>query len=98
MGYDFLGLVSGNGAYILGISQAQIAEIEGAVNSTMTVSLNQLDAAISSINGDVATITTQFGTMSTTLNSINASLTSINSGVATLETTLGQVKDIACIS
>ncbi|MCL4412504.1 MAG: hypothetical protein M1526_04025 [Candidatus Thermoplasmatota archaeon] len=90
--FDFLGLVSGNGAYILGISQAQIAEIEGAVNSTMTVSLNQLDAAISSINGDVATITTQFGTMSTTLNTINASLTSINSGVATLETTLGQIK------
>ena len=89
---DYLGLVSGNGAYILGVSQAQIAEIEGAVNSTLTVSLNQLDAAIASINGDVATITTQFGTMSTTLNTINATLTSINSGVATLETALGQVK------
>ena len=88
----FLGLVSGNGAYILGISQSQIAQIDASINATLSVPLSQLNAAISSINGDIATITTQFGTMSASLKSINATVTSINSGVASIYTTLGQVK------
>jgi prefoldin subunit 5 len=88
----FIGLTTGNGAYILGVSQSQIAEIDSSINTTLSVPLSQLNAAISSIDGDIATITTDFGTMTASLNSINATVTSISSGVATLETTLGQVK------
>jgi prefoldin subunit 5 len=88
----FLGLTTGNGAYILGVSQSQIAQIDSSINTTLSVPLSQLNAAISSINGDIATITTDFGTMTASLSSINATVTSINSGVVSLKTTLGQVK------
>lgn len=89
---DFLGLVSGNGAYVLGISSSQIAEIDTSINTTLSVPLSELSADVSSISGDVATIVTEYGTMTASLNAINATLTTVNSGVATLETDLGQVK------
>lgn len=88
----FLGLVSGNGAFILGVSPSQIAQIDSSINATLSVPLSQLNAAISSIDGNVATITTQFGTMSASLKSINATVTSISSGVATIDTSIGQVE------
>lgn len=89
---DFLGLTSGNGAYILGISQSQIAQIETAISGTLSVPLSELNASVASIKNNVAEITTVFGTMTASLGSINATVNSINSGVATVQTTLGQVK------
>ncbi len=89
---DYLGLVSGNGALITGISQSQIAQLETDINTTLSVPISQLDASVTSITNSVAQITTSFGTMEASLNSISATVTSIDSGVATLETTLGTVK------
>ena len=88
---DFLGLVTGNGALVTGISQSQIAQLETDINTTLSVPISQLDASVTSIQNSVAQITTAFGTMQASLKTINATVTSINSGVATLQTTLGQV-------
>ena len=88
---DYLGLVSGNGALVTGISPSQIASLETDINTTLSVSVSQLDASVTSIQNSVAQITTAFGTMQASLNTIGATVTSINSGVATLQTTLGQV-------
>ena len=88
---DYLGLVSGNGALVTGISQSQIASLETDINTTLSVPVSQLDASVTSIQNSVAQITTSFGTMQASLNAINATVTSINAGVATLQTTLGQV-------
>ncbi len=88
---DYLGLVSGNGALVTGISQSQIAQLETDINTTLSVPISQLDASVTSIQNSVAQITTAFGTMQASLKTINATVTSINSGVATLQTTLGQV-------
>ena len=88
---DYLGLVSGNGALVTGISQSQIAILETDINATLSVPISQLDASVTSIQNSVAQITTAFGTMQASLSTINATVTSINSGVATLKTTLGQV-------
>ena len=88
---DYLGLVSGNGALVTGISQSQIAQLETDINTTLSVPISQLDASVTSIQNSVAQITTAFGTMQASLNTIDATVTSINSGVATLQTTLGQV-------
>jgi prefoldin subunit 5 len=88
---DYLGLVSGNGALVTGISQSQIASLETDINTTLSVPVSQLDASVTSIQNSVAQITTSFGTMQASLNAINATVTSINAGVATLHTTLGQV-------
>ncbi len=94
--YAYLGLVSGNGALLTGISPGQIAELTAAINSTLTTSmqvpLSELNAAITSLNGLNATISTKFGTMYTTLQAINATLTSISNGMATVQTDLGTVK------
>jgi hypothetical protein len=89
---DYLGLVSGNGALVTGISQTQIATLETDINTTLSVPISELDASVTSIQNSVAQITTSFGTMQASLNTINATLTAIDSGVATLQTTLGQVK------
>ena len=88
---DFLGLISGNGALVTGISQSQIAQLETDMNATLSVPVSQLDASVTSIQNSVAQINTAFGTMQASLNTIDATVTSINSGVATLQTTLGQV-------
>ncbi len=87
----YLGLVSGNGALVTGISQSQIAQLETDINTTLSVPISQLDASVTSIQNSVAQITTAFGIMQASLKTINATVTSINSGVATLQTTLGQV-------
>ncbi|MGC8645415.1 MAG: hypothetical protein ACP5UO_04005 [Thermoplasmata archaeon] len=88
----FIELVSGNGAYILGISQSQIAQIDSSINATLSVPLSQLDAAVSNINGNVATITTEFGTMASTLKAMNATIVSIQAGVALLNSSFGQFR------
>ena len=85
-------LIQGNGAYIMGITSGQIAEITNAMNQTLSIPISQLNAAVVSINGDVATLQTSFGTMLTDLSSINASISTIRSGVAYLNTSIGQVK------
>ena len=85
-------LIQGNGAYIMGITSGQIAEITDAMNQTLSIPISQLNAAVVSINGDVATLQTSFGTMLTDLSSINASISTIRSGVAYLNTSIGQVK------
>jgi len=89
-------LIQGNGAYIMGITSGDIAELVAAVNSSVTssmqVPLKELNAAITSLNGTIATITTKFGTMFATLSAINASVSSIASGQATVVTDLGTVE------
>jgi len=90
-----LGLVSGNGAMITGISSSQIADIIASVNSTITaafkVPLSELNATISSINSSMAYIKTSFGTMEASLSSLNASITAVNGSVVKLHTSLGQI-------
>jgi len=89
---DFLELVSGNGALVTGISQSQIASIEASINATLSVPVSQLEASVSSINGNVAHLTTAFGNMTASIDAIGATVTSIESGVATVNTTLGTVE------
>ena len=93
---DFLGLVSGNGAYVMGISDSQIAEIvasvSDAVHTSMQVPLEQLNASVEAINNAVAEINTAFGKMYATLDAINATVTQINDGIVTLQTDMGTVK------
>ncbi len=91
-GSDYLGLVSGNGAFLTGITSSQIATLETDINATLSVPISQLDASVTNIQNDVAQISTDFGTMSATLSSINATVASISQGVVYLETSLGQVK------
>ena len=88
---QFLELISGNGAFVTGITQTQIAQIEAGLNATLAVPVSQLNAAVSSLDGSIAHITTEFGNMTTTLKAINATLTSVNSGVATVKTTIGTI-------
>ncbi len=89
-------LVQGNGAYIMGISDQQIAQIVAAVSDTihtsMQVPLAQLNASVEAINDAVAQINTAFGTMYATLDAINATVVAIYNGMATLQTDLGTVK------
>jgi methyl-accepting chemotaxis protein len=82
-------LVQGNGAYIMGITSNQIAEITNSLNQTLSIPISQLNAAVISINGDVATLQTSFGTMLTKLSEINATVTSISNGQATITTNIG---------
>jgi hypothetical protein len=89
---DFLGLAQGNGALITGISQSQIASIDASINATLSVPVSQLEASVSSIDGNVAHLTTAFGNMTASVDAIGATVTSIESGVATVNTTLGTVK------
>jgi len=93
---SYLGLVQGNGALLTAISQAEIATIEAQLTSAVTTSLqvplSELSANITALHGDIATITTSFGTMTATLQAINATVSSISSGVALLQTELGTVR------
>ena len=92
---DFLGLMQGNGALLTGISSGEIATLELAINSTVTRSLSipisELNAAITSINGAVATLKTTVGNISVDLSTINATVVSISAGVVKLDTLLGTV-------
>ena len=92
---DFFGLVSGNGALLTGISSSQIATLEADINSTvstsLTVPISQLNAAITSINGAVATLKTTVGNITTELSTINATLASVSSGQALVLTDLGSI-------
>ena len=92
----YLGLVQGNGALLTGISQSAIATIEAEINSavktSLQVPLSELSANITALHGDIATITTSFGTMTTTLQAINATVGSISSGVVLLQTDIGSMK------
>ena len=92
---DFLGLMQGNGALLTGISSGEIATLELAINSTVTKSLSipisELNAAITSINGAVATLKTTVGNISVDLSTINATVVSISAGVVKLDTLLGTV-------
>jgi len=89
---DFIELVSGNGALVTGISQSQIASIDASINATLSVPMSQLEASVSTIDGNVAHLTTAFGNMTASLNAIGATISSIESGVAIVNTTLGTVK------
>ena len=82
-------LIQGNGAYLMGITSSQIAEITNSLNQTLSIPISQLNAAVISINGDVATLQTSFGTMTTKLSEINATITSIEGGQATIVTDIG---------
>ena len=92
---DFFGLVSGNGALLTGITSSEIATIEADINSTvstsLTVPISQLNAAITSINGAVATLKTTVGNITTDLSTINATVSSIESGQVTVLTDLGSI-------
>ena len=93
---SYLGLVQGNGALLTAISQTEIATIEAeltsAVKTSLQVPLSELSANITALHGDIATITTSFGTMTTTLQAINATVGSISSGVVLLQTDIGSMK------
>lgn len=92
---DFFGLVSGNGALLTGISSSEIATLEADINSTvstsLTVPISQLNAAITSINGAVATLKTTVGNITTDLSTINATVHSISSGLVVVQTDLGSI-------
>ena len=92
---DFFGLVSGNGALLTGITSSEIAILEADINSTvstsLTVPISQLNAAITSINGAVATLKTTVGNITTDLSTINATVASISSGQALVLTDLGSI-------
>ena len=92
---DFFGLVSGNGALLTGISSSQIATLEADINSSVSTSLTvpiaQLNAAITSINGAVATLKTTVGNITTKLDTINATVASIESGQVLVQSDLGSI-------
>ena len=94
--YAYFGLASGNGALLTGITPSEVAQLEVAINNTLTstmqVPLSELNAAVSAIQGTSATISTSFGTMETTLNAINATVSKVINGEAYINTTLGNVK------
>ena len=85
-------LIQGDGAYLYGITSNQLAEITNSINQSLSIPISQLNAAVISINGDVAELQTSFGTMTTNLNSIDATVVGISSGISYLNTTLGMVK------
>ena len=85
-------LIQGDGAYLYGITSNQLAEITNSINQSLSIPISQLNAAVVSINGDVAELQTSFGTMTTNLNSIDATVVGISSGISYLNTTLGMVK------
>ena len=91
----YLQLVEGNGALLTGISSSEVATIEAAINSTVSTSLkvpiSQLDAAITSINGAVATLKTTVGNISVDLSTINATVASIENGQVKVLTDLGSI-------
>ncbi|MEM0138373.1 MAG: hypothetical protein QW100_01415 [Thermoplasmatales archaeon] len=87
-----LELVQGNGAYIMGITSSQMVQILSSINQTLSVPISQLNAAVVSINGDVATVETSFGSMLTSLNNINASLKNVSDGEAFLSTDIGNLE------
>ncbi|MEM0312132.1 MAG: hypothetical protein QXM60_02320 [Thermoplasmatales archaeon] len=87
-----LELVQGNGAYIMGITSSQMVQILSSINQTLSVPVSQLNAAVVSINGDVATVETSFGSMLTSLNNINASLKNVSKGEAFLSTDIGNLE------
>ena len=92
---DYFGLVSGNGALLTGITSSEIATIEADINSTVSTSLTvpiaQLNAAITSIDGAVATLKTTVGNITTDLSTINATVASISSGQALILSDLGSI-------
>ncbi|MGC8579270.1 MAG: hypothetical protein ACP5MB_04335 [bacterium] len=92
----YLGLVSGNGALLTGITPGQMATLQAQISSTistsMQVPLSELNASIVAINNAVATIKTAFGNMTASLSAINATVNSISNGVATVKTALGTVQ------
>ncbi|MGC8579271.1 MAG: hypothetical protein ACP5MB_04340 [bacterium] len=94
--YETYALVQGNGAYIMGISSGQIAEIVAAVNSAVTTSmqvpLSELNASIVAINNASAVIKSAVGTMTASLSAINATVTGIANGMATVKSDLGTVQ------
>jgi hypothetical protein len=91
----YLGLVEGNGAFLTGITAGEIAileaDINGTVSTSLSVPISQLDAAITSINGAVATLKTTVGNISVDLSTINATVASIESGQVLVQTELGSV-------
>lgn len=91
----YLGLVEGNGAFLTGITGAEIAVLEADINGTVSTSLSvpiaQLNAAITSINGAVATLKTTVGNISTDLSTINATVASIENGQVKVLTDLGSI-------
>ena len=88
-----LQLVSGAGALIVGISTSGLSTIvTNAVNAAFLVPLSELSANITALHGDIATITTAFGTMNASLQAINATVASIESGQVLVQTDLGSIK------
>ncbi|MEM3846442.1 MAG: methyl-accepting chemotaxis protein [Candidatus Parvarchaeota archaeon] len=87
-----LELVNGTGASIVSISNASIAHIiTSSINSALAIPLSELSANITALHGDIATITTAFGTMNATLQAINATVSSIEKGQALIKTDLGTI-------
>jgi methyl-accepting chemotaxis protein len=86
-----LNLIQGNGAYLMGITSGQIAQITNAVNQSLSIPISQLNAAVVSINGDTASINTNFGTMIVLLKNINATINSVKDGQVTVTSDLGTI-------
>jgi prefoldin subunit 5 len=59
--------------------------------TAVATTLQGLNATILSINGNVATLSTNIGTVTTSVNALSASITGISNGVASIQSTLGQV-------
>jgi prefoldin subunit 5 len=57
----------------------------------MQVSLNQINARLVELNGDVATIQTDIGTIENSINNIRVKLTAIQGDTATISTELGDL-------
>ncbi len=93
--YSYLGLVSGNGALLTGITPSEVAQLMVAINNTITaqmqVPLSQLNAAVLAIQGTSATISTSFGIMEASLSAIGANITRIVNGMAYVNTSLGNI-------
>lgn len=87
----FVELIQGDGAYLMGITSGQIAEITNSVNQSLAVPISQLNAAVTSINGDVANLQTSFGKMTVLLSTINATVSSVENGQVSVLTSLGTV-------
>jgi prefoldin subunit 5 len=86
-----LNLIQGNGAYLMGITSGQIAQITNAVNQSLSIPISQLNAAVVSINGDTASINTNFGTMIVSLKNVNATINSVKDGQVTITSDLGTI-------
>ncbi len=87
-----INLTQGNGAYIMGITSNQIAEITSSINQNISMPISQLNAAVVAINGDVAEIQTSFGTMTAQLRTINATIESVKNGQAIITTNVGTIQ------